>query len=168
MEPHAPLIRIAALALPYPISANRYWASRMAKTKAGVAFVQTYVTPEARAYRTECGWIAKRVIRKPITGRVHVHAMLYPHRPEDWRARQRKHGELWDDTVQCIDLGNCEKVMSDALQGIVFADDCQIRRILLERMEPDEHGARLQVFVYEATPMQRALLLPQQPTEIFP
>jgi crossover junction endodeoxyribonuclease RusA len=134
------------LTLPYPISANRYWASRVIKAKAtGKWMALTYVTPEAKAYREQCAWAASRVISKPFSGRIQCEVQLYPNRPQDWGRRVRKFGALWDDTVQCIDLGNAEKVMSDALQGIVFADDCMYRRIVLDRMEPDEHGARLVV-----------------------
>lgn len=134
------------LVLPYPISANRYWASRVIKVKAtGKWMAMTYVTPEAKAYQRQCAEIAARLLPVPLSGRVKAHAELYPHRPLDWQARMRKFGETWDDTVQCIDLGNAEKVMSDALQGIVFADDCQYRRIVLDRMEPDAGGERLVV-----------------------
>lgn len=135
------------LVLPYPISANRYWASRVITPKgSSKAMSMIYVTPEAKAYRERCAWIARAAgVRVPLKGRVRLYAQLYPHRPLDWARRQRKLGETWDDSVQCIDLGNCEKVMSDALQGVVFADDCMYRRIVLDRMEPDEKGERLVV-----------------------
>ncbi|WP_245626257.1 RusA family crossover junction endodeoxyribonuclease [Stenotrophomonas humi] len=35
--------------------------------------------------------------------------------------------------------------MSDALNGIAWADDKQLRKIVLERCEPDEKGARVEV-----------------------
>lgn len=72
---------------------------------------------------------------------------LFPNRPQDWARRARRDPAGWDDTVQCIDLGNCEKVLSDALNGVVWADDKQLRRIVLERMEPDARGARLEVAI---------------------
>ena len=136
------------LTLPYPISSNRYWASRVIKAKAtGQWMAMTYVTPEAKAYKAEIQRLAIAAGVKPLGGRIRVAAQLFPHRPLDWQRRMRKLGETWDDTVQCIDLGNAEKVMSDALQGIVFADDCMYRRIVLDRMEPDAHGARLVVSI---------------------
>lgn len=141
-------VAVITLVLPYPISANRYWATRVITNKATrKPMALTYVTPDAKTYREQCAWIASRVIKAPLSGRIKLHAELYPHRPLDWAKRVRKLGEAWDDSVQCIDLGNCEKVMSDALQGIVFADDCMYRRITLDRMEPDQHGARLVVHV---------------------
>lgn len=137
------------LVLPYPISANRYWATRCIRNKkTGQYMAMTYVTAEAKQYKLDVGKRARMAgVTKPFLGRVHAHIQLYPHRPLDWQARARKFGPHWDDTVQCIDLGNCEKVLSDALQGIVFDDDKWIWRQTKERMEPDEHGARLVVTI---------------------
>jgi crossover junction endodeoxyribonuclease RusA len=133
------------LTLPYPISANRYWATRVIKSKAtGKYMAMTYVTPEAREYKEQVGKLAIAAgVRTPIDGRVRVTLQLFPHRPLDWRTRQRKLGVRWDDGVQCIDLGNAEKVLSDALQGIVFTDDKWIWHQTKDRMPPDEHGARV-------------------------
>ncbi|WP_258013257.1 RusA family crossover junction endodeoxyribonuclease [Stenotrophomonas maltophilia] len=72
---------------------------------------------------------------------------LYPNLPQDWAKRARKDPHTWDDTVQCIDLGNCEKVLSDALNGVAWVDDKKHRRILLERMEPDAKGARVELVI---------------------
>lgn len=136
------------LVLPYPVSSNRYWAHRVVKPKGGKPMALVYVTPEAKEYRERVALIVRSAgVRLPITGRVRLRAELYPSRPQDWQRRMRKLGETWDDSVQCIDLGNAEKVMSDALQGIVIADDCMFRRIVLDRMEPDDKGARLVVHV---------------------
>ena len=41
------------LTLPYPISANRYWASRTVTPRGKPAFTSTYVTPEAKAYKAQ-------------------------------------------------------------------------------------------------------------------
>lgn len=137
------------LALPYPVSANRYWATRVIKAKeSGRQMAMTYVTPEAKAYKEQVAWLARQAgVKRPIEGRVALHLQLFPHRPLDWQTRMRKLGEAWDDTVQCIDLGNAEKVLSDALQGIVIGDDKWFWRITKERMEPDAHGARVVVSI---------------------
>ena len=75
--------------------------------------------------------------------------------------------DLWDDTVQCIDLGNAEKVLSDALQGIAFENDAQLWRHTHERAEPDEFGARVLVTItrYPArvTPQPALIETPPQP-----
>lgn len=131
--------RQVRLVLPYPVSANRYWASRVIKAKAtGRYMAMTYVTPEAVAYKDQVKDLAKAAgVKAPIEGRVLLDLELYPHRPLDWAKRQRQLGAAWDDTVQCIDLGNAEKVISDALQGVVIADDKWIWEQTKRRMEPD-------------------------------
>lgn len=124
--------------LPYPISANRYWRTRVIKPKAGPAIVSTYVSTEAKAYKQEVGWLLRAAgVREPLQGRIAIAYTLYPHRPQDWQARQRKLGDAWQDTVQCIDLDNAQKVLLDALKGIAFEDDVWVRRINAERAEPD-------------------------------
>jgi crossover junction endodeoxyribonuclease RusA len=137
------------LVLPYPISANRYWASRVYKVKGTHTYrAMTYVTKEAEAYRLQVVTVAMLAgLPEPLTCRVELAYRLYPHRPQDWEKRQRKLGPEWDDDVMCMDLGNAEKVMSDALQGVAYLNDKQVRKIVAERMEPDEHGARLVVYV---------------------
>jgi crossover junction endodeoxyribonuclease RusA len=126
------------LVLPYPISANRYWGRRIVKPKTGKPIIVDYVTPEARAYREEVAWIARAAgLVKPLQGRVTVEVDLYPHRPLDWQKRMRVDPLLWADTVQCIDLGNCEKVLGDALNGVGYVDDKLIWHMPLTKHEPD-------------------------------
>jgi crossover junction endodeoxyribonuclease RusA len=134
-----------SLTLPYPISANRYWASRVIRVD-GIAKAVTYVTKEAKDFREQVGWIARAAgVREPMQGRLDVRLRLYPHRPQDWARRARKLGPTWDDDVLCMDLTNCEKVLLDALNGIAFVDDKQVRRYSAERMEPDGKGARVEL-----------------------
>lgn len=142
------------LTLPYPVSANRYWATRVIKSKAtGKWMAMTYVTKEAEQYRREVFRLAtEQGVPEPFKWRVRTHLQLYPHRPLDWARRARRDPIGWDDDVQCMDLGNCEKVLSDALQGAVFTDDKWIWRMTKERMEPDAEGARV---VLQIWPMER-------------
>lgn len=126
------------LVLPYPISANRYW--RPVKVGKHITIVPT---KEAKAYRQD---VAARCGRHSmIRGRVAVFVWLYPNRPQDWQKRQRLHGAAWDDTVQCIDIDNANKVLLDALKGVAIEDDSWVRKIVAERMEPDAYGARVVV-----------------------
>jgi crossover junction endodeoxyribonuclease RusA len=107
-----------------------------------------YVTSEAKAYRKTVLDIAIGVgVYHPLPGRVAITVQLYPHRPLDFKARQRKLGAAWDDSVQCIDLDNANKVLLDSLKGVLFEDDAWVRRLSSERMEPDEEGARVVVTV---------------------
>jgi crossover junction endodeoxyribonuclease RusA len=112
----------------------------------------TYVTSEAKAYKQEVAWLAKSFgVRKPIVGRVAVDIKLYPKRPLDWLKRASKDPLCWDDTVQCIDVDNANKVLLDALKGVVMDDDKWVRRLSSERMEPDGE-ARVVVTVSPMAP----------------
>lgn len=159
----APLPGSAAytLTLPYPISANRYWASRTVTPRGKPSFTSTYVTKEAQAYKAQVQKLALVAgVRKPIAGRVRVDFTLYPNRPQDWQKRMRKDGAAWDDSVMCLDLDNAQKVVLDSLKDVVFQDDAWVREIHARRAEPDEFGARLLVVV---TPL--AVAQPQ--TDLF-
>lgn len=129
------------ITLPWPVSANRYWRSFVPRGQSRAIVV---LSDEAKAYKQRVGWMVKAAgLRAPIAGRVAVSIALYPHRPQDWQSRQRKHGATWDDTVQCIDLDNANKVLLDALKGVAIEDDKWVRRIVSERMEPDAGDARV-------------------------
>lgn len=133
------------LTLPWPVSSNRYWRSFVPR---GRTRAVTVVSDEAKAYRTEVAWRAKaQGLRVPLDGRIAIELRLYPQRPHDWAKRAQRNPEGWDDDVRCIDLGNAEKVLSDALNGVAWHDDRQLRRIVLERCEPDERGARVELAI---------------------
>jgi len=121
------------LTLPYPLSANRYW--RPVKLGKHISIVPT---KEAKQFRADIAALCRdQGIRAPLAGRVHVDVKLYPRRPLDWQARQRKLGAAWDDGVQCLDLDNANKVLLDALKDVAIEDDKWVRRLTAERMEPD-------------------------------
>jgi crossover junction endodeoxyribonuclease RusA len=128
------------LTLPYPLSANRYW--RPVRIGAHITIVPT---KEAKAYRADVA--ARCTHLSPLPGRIAVAVRLFPHRPQDFASRMRKQGPAWDDSVQCIDLDNANKVLLDSLKGIAFEDDRWVRRLQAERMEPDGHGARVIVAI---------------------
>ena len=123
------------LTLPYPISANRYWRTYLPR---GCSAPVTTVSPEAKSYQDRVRRIAREAgVHRPFYGRVAVSYVLYPKRPLDWRKRQRANPARWDDSVQCMDLDNAQKVLFDAMEGIVYENDGLIRRILGERAVPD-------------------------------
>lgn len=136
------------LTLPYPVSSNVYWASRVVKQKGEPDRAMTYVTPEAKAYKAEVAKIASAAgLAAPMACRVEMWIRLYPARPQDWARRARSDPANWDDDVRCIDLGNAEKVLADALQGIVYTDDKWIWHEDKRRMEPDAKGARVEIAI---------------------
>ena len=135
--------------LPYPISSNRYWASRVITPKGGGRpMAMTYVTPEAKQYKESVGWLLRAAgVRVPMQGRVHVDIKLYPHSPQDWAKRAKADPLYWADTVMRLDLDNCRKVLNDALKDIAFGDDKCIWRDSGEVMEPDGREACMVVTI---------------------
>lgn len=142
------------LTLPYPVSCNRYWATRIIKLKGALKpTAMTYVTPEAQAFKDHVGWLAKAAgVRAPILGRVAISYVLHPHCPQDAHRRMKRDPYTWDDTVQCIDLDNAQKVLLDALKGVAIEDDKWVRRISAERGLPVDGGK----LVVTITPIQSA------------
>lgn len=154
------------ITLPYPVSANRYWASRIVTPRGGKPFVSTYVTAEAKQFKEQVGWILRaQGVRKVLPGRMDVAIQLWPHRPLDWKKRMRDHGDLWDDTVQRLDLDNCRKVINDALKDIAFADDKCIFKDSGEVMEPDGRDACVVVTIRQYVRAVRAEQLALLPTK---
>jgi crossover junction endodeoxyribonuclease RusA len=142
------------ITLPYPVSANRYWRSFVPR---GSSRAVTVVSDEAKDYRRTVALLAKQQgMRLPLDGRVELTLRLYPARPQDWAKRAQRDPDHWDDDVRCIDLGNAEKVLSDALNGIAWIDDKQLRRIVSERCEPDGE-ARVEVTI---APLRRQAVAP--------
>jgi crossover junction endodeoxyribonuclease RusA len=132
------------LTLPYPVSANRYWRSFVPR---GHQRAIVTLSDEARAYKETVNLKARQQgVREPIMGRVRVHIKLYPQRPLDWARRARKDPD-WADGVQCMDLDNARKVLFDSLKDVAFEDDKWVHADSAERMEPDEHGARVVVTI---------------------
>ncbi|MPS93791.1 RusA family crossover junction endodeoxyribonuclease [Comamonas sp.] len=140
------------LTLPYPISANRYWQTRVIKVGAQ-SRAMTYVSSEAKAFKEQVGWLAKAAgILNPILGRVAISYTLHPHCPQDAQRRMKRDPYTWDDTVQCIDLDNAQKVLLDALKGVAIEDDKWVRRITAERGMPVDGGK----LVVTITPIKAA------------
>lgn len=150
--------------LPYPVSANRYWASRIVTPRGGKPFVSTYVTAEAKQYKESVAWLIKaRGIRNPMPGRVQLDILMYPHRPLDFKKRMRDLGDDWDTTVQRIDADNCIKVVADSLKDLAFGDDKCISRVTCEVMEPDGREACVIVTIRPYVRAGRAEQLPLLP-----
>lgn len=100
------------LELPEPPSANRYWR---------VWRGRTVKSAEARAYQAAVRVLAVNAKVRPLRGDVRVLVV--------WR-RSRRTG----------DTGNRYKVVEDALNGIAYQDDKQVRRLTIERIDKGEPG----------------------------
>ena len=110
--------------LPYPPSANRY----VRHTANG-----SYRTSEANRYRKQAQIIALAAGMNGMNARhfgpVAIHATLHPRLTKAGKASGTR-----------IDLDNCLKVALDALQGVAFENDKQVRRISLEVGPPIDGG----------------------------
>jgi Holliday junction resolvase RusA-like endonuclease len=108
------------LTLPVPPSANNYW---------GVSGNRIYVTDEAQAYKQELALMLRECV--PTEKLVSVNFSVF---------RPRKIG----------DLDNYNKVMFDALQGLVYKNDNQIVEIHSFRKD-DKHNPRVELLVYPSS-----------------
>ena len=123
------------LELPYPISANRYWRTFVLK---GTQRAITAPSKEAELYKRDVRRACRAAgIEEPLQGRVRIGIELYPHRPQDAAKRIARDPLGWDDTVQCIDLDNANKVLLDSLKGRAIVDDKWVYELSSRRMEPD-------------------------------
>ncbi len=110
------------LTLPYPPSANRYWRSIIIKGS-----VRVLLSSEARKYKAAVQTMAGTF--PLMEGRIGIVVRIY---------RPKRIG----------DLGNRIKVLEDALQGVLFANDSQIEHIEATRHE-DKVNPRAEVAVWE-------------------
>ena len=117
------------LKLPYPVSANRYW--RIWRNKA-------VRSREAAAYKETVRRIAQETGVMPSEGSVAVCLRLITKANKDGSANK---------TV--IDLDNALKVTLDALQGIIYENDKQVRRIVAEYGSEPVAGGGLAVEIEE-------------------
>lgn len=85
----------------------------------------------ARAWKHDVAWAARAAGAVLLLGDVQV-----------WIAYYHVHEKLH------LDVGNVEKVLVDALQGVVFTNDRQVRRLIVERRH-DPSCARVEVCVTE-------------------
>ena len=106
--------------LPYPPSANRMWR------RSGYTI---HLSREGHAYKQQVAWLAIAAGLKPQEGPMVVDYVLHP--------RQTKAGK---ESKTRIDLGNCEKVASDALNGVAWRDDKQLVSITLRLGEALPEG----------------------------
>lgn len=88
------------------------------------------VSKEARNYKEIvaqlCRCAGMRLIESDPVG---IHILLHPKLTKKGVASKTR-----------IDLGNSEKVLSDALNGIAWTDDKQLVRILMELADPVPNG----------------------------
>lgn len=100
------------------------------------------LSEEGRTYKAKAGWLAKAAGAKPVEHDVAVVVTLHP--------RANKNGSA---SKVVIDLDNSLKVACDALQGVAYTNDKQIKRISAAYGNPMTDGG-LTVAVMAANDMK--------------
>jgi crossover junction endodeoxyribonuclease RusA len=118
------------LKLPYPVSANIYWRTRVITPRGGKPMAMTYVSQEAKSYKSIVAWTARAAGAKPVTVPIKLEICLCPKRNKGGEASKVR-----------LDLSNCIKVLEDALNGVAYADDKQVVEINATIGEPHQDGA---------------------------
>lgn len=118
---------MTALALPYPISTNRYW-----RTFRG----RQVVSAEAREYKRATALAASLARVQPAHGPIALTVVYHPRRPKKWKG----------GPVRRHDADNVVKVACDALNGVAFHDDSQVVELHVIVAQPIEGGG-LRVFI---------------------
>jgi crossover junction endodeoxyribonuclease RusA len=133
-------VAAVTVTLPWPVSANAYWRTRVITPRTGGApRAITYVSKEAEQYKESVGWMLRNAgVRRALQGRVRIDMQLRPSCPQDWKKRARENPLWWADTVRRPDLDNARKVLYDALKGIAIEDDIQVWKDTAEVLEPEE------------------------------
>ena len=102
--------------LPYPISANRYWRNFRGRM---------VVSSEAKAYKKQVIWTFDALGITPASNDVALSIKLHPKLTTKGVASRT-----------LIDLDNCIKVCLDALQGVLYVNDKQVKKLTAEVGEP--------------------------------
>lgn len=121
----------ARLELPYPVSANEYWR-HVPNKKTGLTM--HFLSDEAKVYKEAVAWTARAAgFRKPSEKLIEIVSITLV--PRLYNRDGKRIGSV-------MDLGNCWKIAEDALQGVVYVNDRQIKRFgKIEYGQPTDHGA---------------------------
>ena len=108
------------LTLPYPVSTNRYWRTAVVNGRA-----RTYRSKEANDYRRAVQRLAKAERVKAHDG--------------DYKIILRVHPRLTASKTPskvCVDLDNALKVALDALEGVIYENDNQVKQLSIRYGKP--------------------------------
>ncbi len=113
------------LTLPYPVSTNRYWRTAVVNGRA-----RTYSSKEANDYRRAVQRLAKAERVKAHDGDYKIILRVHP------KLTARKTA-----SKVCVDIDNALKVALDALQGVLYHDDKQVKELNVSYGQPVIGGA---------------------------
>ena len=113
------------LTLPYPVSANLYWRTAVVGGK-----VRTYRSKDANEYRHAVQWFGKEERVKPHDGDCSIELIVHPRMTVNNKASRI-----------VIDIDNAIKVTLDALEGVLYHNDNQVKELSASYGEPVTGGA---------------------------
>jgi Holliday junction resolvase RusA-like endonuclease len=90
------------------------------------SFVKTYDPKEAISYKATIIQLAREVGVKPMAGPIFLAIAAYIPRPKRLCRKSDPHGEVFAECKP--DWDNIGKIVSDALNGVAYADDSQITK----------------------------------------
>lgn len=110
-------------------------------------FVQTYDPAKCRDYKAYVRMIATqsrpaKLIEGPVAVRIHI----YRHTPQSWskvRIAAALAGQIRPTTKP--DADNLAKGIKDALKGIIWNDDAQVVRLVVEKWYSDRPRAEVEI-----------------------
>lgn len=102
-------------------------------TAAGREFVQTYTPKKTRRYEFDVKLFAAKAMegKPPRGGALRLDMVVYLPIPKSWpKYKQVKAASGVVMPTKKPDLDNLEKAVTDACNGIVYGDDCQLCEVL--------------------------------------
>lgn len=107
-----------------------------------------YTPQKTRSAEQRIAEIAKRAMGKlpQFVGAVSVNIAVWQTPPKCW-PRKRRMEKVW--VTGKPDVDNVQKLIFDALNGIVWKDDAQIAHVLMSRLFSQDGSERLEIEIRE-------------------
>jgi Holliday junction resolvase RusA-like endonuclease len=110
-------------------------------------FVQTYTDSKTLEYETLVGFKARQAIgaSEPLKGHLTVYLYLRYAVPASYSKKRTEACLNGFEYPKRVDLDNCYKSITDAMNGIVYADDSQIVEAHILKCYSLEPGANVMI-----------------------
>ena len=110
-------------------------------------FVQTYTDSKTLEYETHVAMKARQAIgaSEPLKGHLTVFLYLRFAVPPSYSKKRRQACLAGEEYPKKVDLDNCYKSITDAINGIVYVDDSQIVQAHITKLYHEVAGANIMV-----------------------
>jgi Holliday junction resolvase RusA-like endonuclease len=110
-------------------------------------FVQTYTDAKTIDYETQVAMQARHAIgsTKPLEGALSVFLYLRYTVPASYSKKRKEACLKGVEYPKKVDIDNVYKSITDAMQGIVYANDSQIVEAHIKKVYAEESGANIMV-----------------------